>query len=245
MARSIRTAVAAIAAEHARRQAISALSSAGIELLAMERNARDALRSLADHRPDLLLADMELPEMEGSRLVLKTLSGYNLPVRPAAVLMYYPEFPLPDDQALASYGVALVEKPVTAAGFKIAIRTLESENPVFSPAEKQRADALLNTLGVPAHRGRECLRAALLICAADERCRHDLGGRLYPRVGEICSLSATQVERSIRHAIDLAWRSDKFDNQYRIFADTVDAGRGQPTCGEMISRLADILRLEG
>ena len=49
----------------------------------------------------------------------------------------------------------------------------------------------------------------------------------------------------MRHAIDLAWQSNQFENQYRIFADTVDAGRGQPTCGEMISRLADILRLEG
>ena len=44
----------------------------------------------------------------------------------------------------------------------------------------------------------------------------------------------------MRHAIDLAWRSDQVDNQYRIFADTIDARRGQPTCGEMISRLADI-----
>ena len=69
--------------------------------------------------------------------------------------------------------------------------------------------------------------------------------QLYPRIGEAFGMNTRQVERAMRHVIGLAWQSDKFDNQYRIFADTVDAGRGQPTCSEMISRLADILRLEG
>ena len=78
---------------------------------------------------------------------------------------------------------------------------------------------------------------------------HDVINRitkeLYPGVAKRFDTSASKVERAMRHAIGLAWQSDKFDNQYQIFADTVDAGRGQPTCGEMISRLADILRLEG
>ena len=125
------------------------------------------------------------------------------------------------------------------------MRALEVAPPRFSPEEAAQADALLDDLGVPAHRGRSCLRTAVLLCAADERLQHSLGRRLYPLTGEICGMSAAQAERAMRHAIDLAWQSDQFDNQYRIFADTVDAGRGQPTCGEMICRLADILRLEG
>ena len=86
---------------------------------------------------------------------------------------------------------------------------------------------------------------AILLCAADVRAVHSLTAWVYPAAGACCGLTAQQAERAMRHAISLAWRSDQVDNQYRIFADTIDAGRGQPTCGEMISRLADILRLEG
>jgi hypothetical protein len=64
-------------------------------------------------------------------------------------------------------------------------------------------------------------------------------------VAEMLGIDANAVERAMRSAISAAWRSNQFENQYRIFADTVDAGRGQPSCGEMIACLADILRLEG
>lgn len=122
---------------------------------------------------------------------------------------------------------------------------MRNERPIFPEGQQRRVDQLLDELGVPTHAGRNCLRTAALLCASDERYLYKLSASLYPRTGELCGMNASQVERAMRHAIDLAWQSDKMDNQYRIFADTVDAGRGQPACSEMISRLADILRLEG
>ena len=245
MPRSIQTAVAAIAAQQVRTDVVRALSAAGIGLLSMESDAHSALRALGLYRPDLFIADHELPVMNGAALLMRICGRFELPVRPAAMLLRYPEFPVAGEKLLLESGVAFVEKPLDASAFRAAVHSASMFPNRFSRVEIQRADMLLDALGVPEHRGRICLCTAILLCAADERNRFDLGGRLYPQVGEICGLDAGQAERAMRHAIGLAWQSDKFENQYRIFADTVDAGRGQPTCGEMISRLADILRSEG
>ena len=238
-------AVAASAVESARQQIVRVLADAGVELLGMARDGESALAALRTKRADLLVTDALLPGMEGVALARRALGPAHLPVRPRIIVLFDPCFALSGRQTLEDAGAVFVEKPVSSPAFTAAVRALEVAPPRFSPEEAAQADALLDDLGVPAHRGRSCLRTAVLLCAADERLQHSLGRRLYPLTGEICGMSAAQAERAMRHAIDLAWQSDQFDNQYRIFADTVDAGRGQPTCGEMICRLADILRLEG
>ncbi len=245
MNRQIRTAVATSAAPAMQRTLPGMLAEAGVELAAFARDGQTAWNLLLEHRPDLLVSDQELPVLDGALLMRRALCGFALPVRPAALLIHYPEFPVPDRRALEDAGVVLVEKPLRTGDFIESIERMRNAPPRFPPEARARADQLLDALGVPQHAGRNCLRAAILLCAGDVRSLHNLHGRVYPVVGELCGLTPQQAERAMRHAIDLAWRSDQVDNQYRIFADTIDAGRGQPTCGEMISRLADILRLEG
>ena len=245
MMRQIRTAVAASATPIAQRQLLYALACEGIELLAFAADGQTAWSQLEAHRPDLLAADLELPALDGIQLARRALCGYALPVRPAVLLMHYPEFAVPDASGLAQLGAVLVEKPLDVQRFSAAIGQLRGDGLRFHPEECAHVDRLLDELGVPQHMGRDCLRSAILLCAADVRAVHSLTGWVYPFAGERCGCTSLQAERAMRHAISLAWRSDQVDNQYRIFADTIDAGRGQPTCGEMISRLADILRLEG
>ena len=245
MRRPMQTAVAAAAAPSVRREICRALAQAGVQLLHMAGDGADALEALRDFRPDLLLADMELPLMEGPALAERALRNRRLPVRPACIVLRHPEFVLPRREILEALGVLFLEKPLDGEALCEAIRHLERTPPAFPGEEAATADRLLRELGVPEHVGRDCLRAAVLLCAGNERYRSNLRNRLYPAAAAICGVTAAQAERAMRHAIDLAWQSNQFENQYRIFADTVDAGRGQPTCGEMISRLADILRLEG
>ena len=245
MRRALRTAVAVAAAAGIRRTLPGLLADAGVELIHMAADGASAWEALADMRPELLVADMELPRLDGGSLALQAMRTRDLPVRPTALVLYWPEFTPPMRRELEDAGAVLLEKPPTPEALRGAVERLRNAKPVFLPAELARTEALLDALGVPAHAGRECLKYAALICAGDEGARHALGRRVYPAAGELCDLTAFQAERAMRHAIGLAWQSDKFENQYRIFADTVDAARGQPTCGEMISRLADILRSEG
>lgn len=242
---AITTAVVAAAAGYVRRQAIAALSGAGIELLAMTGHAADAMQAINSQRPDLLLADMELPGMDGSALAMQVLDGFALSIRPKVIILRYPEFPVPAENKLRALGASFVEKPIEQNAFCAVLEDARISPPMFSPEAHRHVEDLLDILGVPDHAGRKCLHYAALICASDERARYKLNERLYPLLAQMLSMNAAQAERAMRHAIDLAWQSDKFENQNRIFENALDAGRGQPTCSEMISRLADILRLEG
>ena len=240
MPRLIQTAVAASISEILGRQIARALGTAEITLEALARDASEVHNALLRFRPDLLVLDAELPVTDGITLGKRILSRFEFPVQPAVLLIVHADLPLP--QALSA---AALKVPFSDTAFLHAVEILRSTLPEFPQAKLQRIDALLTELGVPNHLGRACLKAACLLCAADERLRTNMRGRLYPLTGEICGCMAEQAERAMRHAIALAWQSNQLDNQYRIFRDTIDAGRGQPTCREMISRLADILRLEG
>lgn len=243
MLMEIRTAVIAAASPGVRSSLVRALSAAGMELLGAAQNGLDALHLLEKLQPDLLAADENLPVMDGCTLARRVLGRFELPVRPAVLLLHDSRFPLPDTQALC--GAVLLEKPLREEAVPAALVRLRQTAAVFAPHHLRRIEDLLVSLGVPNHPGRECLKYAALICASDVRCLHNLASRVYPLVGEMCACTADQAQRAMRHVIESAWQSDQFDNQYRIFADTVDARRGQPTLREMIFRLADILRLEG
>ena len=245
MSRLIRTAVAAAASQASRLQIVRGLADAGVSLDCMCEDGSSVLRALNDFRPDLLAVDMFLPGMDGQSLAKHALCSLSLPVRPAVLILRDEHYPIPDGNLLESCGAVLLGQASSPEAFVSTVNQLRRNEIRFTDQEAQRTEMLLDALGVPAHPGRECLKRAVLLCAADQRLRHRMGMQLYPRIGEAFGMNTRQVERAMRHVIGLAWQSDKFDNQYRIFADTVDAGRGQPTCSEMISRLADILRLEG
>lgn len=221
------------------------LADAGISLDCMCEDGSSAFRALADFRSDLLVTDAFLPGLDGQALAKRILCSLSLPVRPAILILHDAHYPLPDGDLLERCGAVVLSRFASPEDFISAVNRLREKEICFPDQEIQRMDILLDALGVPVHPGRECLKQAALLCAADQRFRHRMGALLYPKIGEACAMNARQVERAMRHVIGLAWQSDKFDNQYRIFADTVDAARGQPTCSEMISRLADILRLEG
>lgn len=243
MPRDIRTVVAAAALGDLRRRLIRNLAVAELELLAMPEDGRSALECLHALRPDLLVADQFLPELDGVSLALRAAS-LHLPVRPAILLLADEKMP-PSNTALSEACASVLNRTANAAAFVREINALQSAPLRFSERETRLADRLLDELGFPKHPGRDCMKLAALICATDERCRRSLGAMLYPRIAREIGMTAVQAERAMRRAIDLAWQSDKFENQYRIFADTVDARRGRPTLSEMISRLTDILRLEG
>ena len=98
---------------------------------------------------------------------------------------------------------------------------------------------------MPDHRGTDCLARAVELAWLDGRYLSALTSRLYPAVGRSFGMDGRAVERAIRYVIDAAWRMGEIEAQYQIFGNTVDARRGSPTCGEMIARIADILRWEG
>ncbi len=241
----IRTAIAASAGSDTLKAIALLLAEAGVTLEASAGSGAEAMECLKAFRSDLLIADTPLPAIDGPLLAKRIAATFCLPVRPWIILLHYPEFALPDRPEIESLGVYLLEKPLSGKSFARAVDHLSQSLPFFPEKEIIVADQLLDDLGFGHHIGRELLKYSSLIAAQNEFLRTNIGSKLIPLAAEMCSVSPAQAERAMRHAISRAWRSDKFENQCRIFSDAVDAGRGQPTLSEMISRLADILRLEG
>lgn len=220
------------------------LDAAGFRSGGFVRDAGGALALLGRVQADLLLADAVLPGMDGPGLAEAV---FDLPlwVRPTVVIAAPRGLSVPGADRLRSVNAALVEKPVSPEALSDAYRALREAPPGLPPDRAARLSALLDALGVPEHPGRRALAEAVALVWLDGRMRSAMRRALYPAVGRATGLTPAQVERAIGHAIDAAWRTSAMEAQDRIFGDTIDAKRGRPTGGEMIARLADILRWEG
>ena len=220
------------------------LRAAGFEPAGRATGAGEALALLDRVRPDLVLAEAVLPGLDGPALA-EAILALPLRVRPAVLLIAPRGMETPGAEKLAGLNAALLEAPVSPEDLAAGFAEIEARGPALPPETAARLTALLDALGVPAHPGRRTLETAVALAWQDGRRLGALKQALYPRAAALCGLSAAQAERAMRYAIDAAWRSGAVDAQERIFGDTIDARRGRPTCGEMIARLADILRWEG
>lgn len=95
---------------------------------------------------------------------------------------------------------------------------------------QKKATQMLQSLGIPVHiKGYMYLRSAIVMAAENMELLNALSKRLYPGVALMHHTTPGRVERSIRHAVELAWEHDPEGTR--------------PTNSEFIANLADKLRL--
>lgn len=61
---------------------------------------------------------------------------------------------------------------------------------------------------------------------------------IYPAIARQMDTTASRVERSIRHSIDVAVTRGNFDEWMATFGWTMDPRKGKPTVGEYLARMA-------
>lgn len=105
---------------------------------------------------------------------------------------------------------------------------------------------ILREIGKPANlAGYRYLRYAILMVLDDADVVRAMTTVLYPSVAKHFDTTRTRVERSIRHAIEVAWEQGDMETQQKYFGNTVSASKGRPTTGEFIFTIADQLRIGG
>lgn len=220
------------------------LESIGYIVCATVSDGNAALEFTRSMLPDLVLAEAVLPGLDGPMLAERI---FSMPLSryPAIILAALPGAMVPIPESIKNFGFTVIEKPVIRERLAEVLPALIPERRRLSMDRMQRLKKLLDDLGIPDHRGRDCLIRAVSLAWFDDRFAHSLKGRIYPAISEESGITPAQAERALRYVIDYAWRSGKIEKQHEIFGDTIDARRGKPTCGEMIARLADILRWEG
>ncbi len=113
---------------------------------------------------------------------------------------------------------------------------------------EQRAEMqivkLLWEIGIPVHvHGYHYLMQAVSLMLLFPQDTVSLSRQLYPRVAQHFHTTASCVERSIRHAINMAWQRGHLTAADGIFGRSQNLTHDKPTNGEMIALLTEKTRM--
>ena len=102
----------------------------------------------------------------------------------------------------------------------------------------------LKIIGVPVNlMGFHYLRCAISLVVEKPKIIHGVTKEVYPSVAKEYSTTSSNVERTIRHAIEVAWDRGDIDILYSYFGNTVSFSRAKPTNSEFIGIISDKIRL--
>lgn len=104
---------------------------------------------------------------------------------------------------------------------------------------------ILLEIGIPAHiKGYQYIREGIIMSFYDRNMLQYITKFLYPAIAKKYKTTSSSVERTIRHAIEVAWRRGNMEVLEEVFGNTVCAGKGKPTNSEFMALLTDKFRLE-
>ena len=222
----------------------------GFQVLGVATDGEQAVRLVAERKPDVLVLDLMLPKRDGIS-VLKALSTMERPPVTLATSGFVTEYV---STAAANLGVkylmlkpcdmsALVERLEEIRGGENPRKTL-SHRPDKASIETM-VTGIIHEIGVPAHiKGYQYLREAIIIAVHDMDVINAITKVLYPQVAKAFQTTPSRVERAIRHAIEVAWDRGDLDTLQRFFGYTVSNTKGKPTNSEFIALIADKLQLQ-
>ena len=222
----------------------------GFQVVGTANDGDQALRTLSERHPDVLVLDMMLPKRDGIS-ILKALSAMERKPAVLATSGFITDFVA---STAANLGVRyLMLKPCDVSALVERLEELRFGNEP-RPAVIRRGDKMnietmvtniIHEIGVPAHiKGYQYLREAIIIAVNDMDVINAITKVLYPQVAKAFQTTPSRVERAIRHAIEVAWDRGDLDTLQRFFGYTVSNTKGKPTNSEFIALIADKLQLQ-
>ncbi|HWI52643.1 MAG TPA: sporulation transcription factor Spo0A [Symbiobacteriaceae bacterium] len=215
-------------------------------VLGEAKNGVEAVELVQALRPDLLILDDVLPHLDGLGVL-----GRLDPVRGPKVLML---MSCASDSMVQLYSEAgatycllrpaAPELVAERAAFLVDRHITLSDRSVYpAPMPIRTVSDLLRQTGVPAHlQGFRYLKAAVQYVLDNGGDLCAMTKELYPAVARMHGTVPARVERSIRHAIEVAWNRADLTELQRLFGATINHSRGKPTNSEFVAMLADHLR---
>ena len=201
-----------------------------------------ALEQLRSFRPDVMVMDVMLPELDGISL-LQTAQQEDIMTNVLALTRSAAAY---ITEALDRLAVCyIMMKPCGTDAVKDRVLDLACN---IKPSLQCRLDVrntvsnLLADLRVPTHlKGYICTREAVLYLMQDPEMA--ITKEVYPAVAQLFRGNPKQVERAIRGAINAAWINRDDEVWPKYFKPCADGTIPRPTNGVFLSRLADKLVL--
>ena len=222
----------------------------GFQVLGTAADGEQAVRMVAERKPDVLVLDLMLPKRDGIS-VLKAVAAMEKRPVTLATSGFVTEYVA---SAASNLGVrylmlkpcdmtALVERLEEIRGGENRRASL-NRRPDKTGIEAM-VTGIIHEIGVPAHiKGYQYLREAIIIAINDMDVINAITKVLYPQVAKTFQTTPSRVERAIRHAIEVAWDRGDLDTLQRFFGYTVSNTKGKPTNSEFIALIADKLQLQ-
>jgi len=205
------------------------------------------LKHVENSKPDVVVMDLTLKEMDGFTVLEKLQTNPDRPV----IVVYSSILDAPILNHCAGFGVDYyVKKPTEATYLARRIRMLcqgksKAGSTVFARStyaieSRTKVTNLLNKIGMPNKlSGYRYLRRALLMVLEDKSMLEDLNSRLYAAVADEEKTIATNVERSIRYAIEFVFMYGCLDVLQELFGFTINSNKGKPSNREFLAMLVD------
>jgi len=119
---------------------------------------------------------------------------------------------------------------------------------IFLLSEKhleERLTSICLQIGIPLHiKGYRFLREAVKLAMYNPDMVNNLTKQLYPAVAKIFDTTPSKIERSIRHAIEVAWARGKLDSLNSLYGVKIFRKEDKPSNGELIALISDKLSIE-
>ena len=187
-----RTAIVADASESARGVIAEALSGAGIEIVGYAASGDEALRLVDERKPQLLVTEMILPELDGLCLMRELKDSDDKP-RVIATGTFARE-----DTALLAYDAGaeyFVAKPFRASTLQAAAEQVLGRSAAARSASLEgRVTEIMHEIGVPAHiKGYGYIREAIILSAESPEYINAVTKQLYPAVASRFGTTPSRV----------------------------------------------------
>lgn len=206
--------------------------------ICISREGVHTLELLQTFCPDILVLDLTLPGMDGITLLQTAAKNGYTPMVLATTRFTNPYVM----DSLAKLGVGyVIAKPCNIKAVAARLADLSNHlgtSMLMRTDPKTTVSDIMQMLGVPTKlRGYCYIREAVPLMAKDPM--QSITKELYPAVAARKAGTASQVERSIRSAINAAWKNRDEQVWQRYFKPGADGQIPRPTNAAFISRLAD------
>ena len=209
------------------------LKTHDIEIVNIGYNGKEALEILNTDTFDVLLLDSTLPHIDGMTLLKK----YIKPNKKYKVICMSAF--VSDDLLKESVSLGVDYFLIKPVEFDVLLNTIQrvlnNNKPII--AEIDAIDLLLEKIGFSYNlNGYKYIKYGVQIMLEHSH-NMQLTKELYPRISEYFNVQSNNVERSIRHAIKLAWDKDLKKYWYKQENSYV-----RPTNGEFIIHLYQLYK---
>ncbi len=223
----------------------STLRKMGMYAITRQKDGAVLFEAIKRYNPDVAVIDAILPQMDAIDIIKKIHEIKDNKTLFIVTSTYDSSFI--EKQVMESGASYYLLKPLNINSLGDRINALVSGSYInsFNDAEdiESTVTSILHQIEVPVHiKGYHYLREAILLSLENPKLLQSVTKKLYPAVARKFDTTASRVERSLRHAIEVTWERGNPDAINAIFGYTVNSSKGKPTNSEFIALVTDKLR---